>query len=147
MINIIAYRKYIESVRERIPVIKKVLPVTIDEEMGKDIQSLSNEDCPVLLVIVPTATGNSPSVDNIQEDNLCVIFLMDKYDPQRKKSYEVLEETQPIIEQIKCVLIDDKASGCKVVEKLDLNSLSTLPETGFYRNFAGWSLAFSFKTK
>ena len=110
MINIKVYREYWEGVQKRIPEIKKVLPVTIDEEMSKTIQGLSKEECPVLFILIPSGTGASLSADNVRENNLCVIFLMSKYD-------------------------------------LDLTSLSTLPESGFYRTFAGWSLAFSFKTR
>jgi hypothetical protein len=51
------------------------------------------------------------------------------------------------MERIKQMLIEDSATGCPVTKELDLTSLSTLPESGFYRTFAGWSLAFSFKTR
>lgn len=146
MIDIKIYREYWEGVQKRIPGIKKILPVTIDEEMSKTIQGISKDDCPVLFILIPSATGNSTSADNIQENNLCVVFLMDKYDPQRKGAYQTIEEVQPVMEQIKRILINDSATDCPVISKIDLTSLSTLPESGFYRTFAGWSLAFSFKT-
>ena len=95
----------------------------------------------------PSGTGASLSADNVRENNLCVIFLMSKYDPQRKGAYETIEEVQPVMERIKQMLIEDSATGCPVTKELDLTSLSTLPESGFYRTFAGWSLAFSFKTR
>lgn len=146
MIDIKIYREYWEGVQKRIPGIKQILPVTIDEEMSKTIQGISKDDCPVLFILIPSATGNSTSADNIQENNLCVVFLMDKYDPQRKGAYQIIEEIQPVMEQIKRILIEDSATDCPVISKIDLTSLSTLPESGFYRTFAGWSLAFSFKT-
>ena len=146
MIDLKIYREYWEGVQKRIPGIKKILPVTIDEEMSKTIQGISKDDCPVLFILIPSATGNSTSADNIQENNLCVVFLMDKYDPQRKGAYQTIEEVQPVMEQIKRILIEDSATDCPVISKIDLTSLSTLPESGFYRTFAGWSLAFSFKT-
>lgn len=146
MIDIKIYREYWEGVQKRIPGIKQILPVTIDEEMSKTIQGISKDDCPVLFILIPSATGNSTSADNIQENNLCVVFLMDKYDPQRKGAYQIIEEIQPVMEQIKRILIKDSATDCPVISKIDLTSLSTLPESGFYRTFAGWSLAFSFKT-
>lgn len=146
MIDIKIYREYWEGVQKRIPGIKKILPVTIDEEMSKTIQGISKDDCPVLFILIPSATGNSTSADNIQENNLCVVFLMDKYDPQRKGAYQTIEEVQPVMEQIKRILIEDSTTDCPVIGKIDLTSLSTLPESGFYRTFAGWSLAFSFKT-
>lgn len=146
MIDIKIYREYWEGVQKRIPDIKKILPVTIDEEMSKTIQGISKDDCPVLFILIPSATGNSTSADNIQENNLCVVFLMDKYDPQRKGAYQTIEEIQPVMEQIKRILIEDSTTDCPVIGKIDSTSLSTLPESGFYRTFAGWSLAFSFKT-
>ncbi|MCS3233583.1 hypothetical protein NXW89_31565 [Bacteroides thetaiotaomicron] len=113
------------------PEIKKVLPVTIDEEMSKTIQGLSKEECPVLFILIPSGTGASLSADNVRENNLCVIFLMSKYDPQRKGAYETIEEVQPVMERIKQMLIEDSATGCPVTKELDLTSLSTLPESGF----------------
>ena len=101
----------------------------------------------VLFILIPSGTGASLSADNVRENNLCVIFLMSKYDPQRKGAYETIEEVQPVMERIKQMLIEDSATGCPVTKELDLTSLSTLPESGFYRTFAGWSLAFSFKTR
>ena len=147
MIDIKVYREYWEGVQKRIPEIKKVLPVTIDEEMSKTIQGLSKEECPVLFILIPSGTGASLSAYYVRENNLCVIFLMSKYDPQRKGAYETIEEVQPVMERIKQMLIEDSATGCPVTKELDLTSLSTLPESGFYRTFAGWSLAFSFKTR
>ena len=41
MIDLKVYREYWEGVQKRIPEIKKMLPVTIDEEMSKSIQGLS----------------------------------------------------------------------------------------------------------
>lgn len=53
MIDIKVYREYWEGVQKRIPEIKKVLPVTIDEEMSKTIQGLSKGECPVLFILIP----------------------------------------------------------------------------------------------
>lgn len=57
MIDIKVYREYWEGIQKRIPEIKKVLPVTIDEEMSKTIQGLSKEECPVLFILIPSGTG------------------------------------------------------------------------------------------
>ena len=50
------------------------------------------------------------------------------------------------MEKIKTQMIDDKAAGCHLLSRLDLSSLSTIPEAGFYSVFAGWSLGFEFET-
>ena len=97
-VHLVFYRtdiRFKEGVQKRIPEIKKVLPVTIDEEMSKTIQGLSKGECPVLFILIPSGTGASLSADNVRENNLCVIFLMNKYDPQRKGAYETIEEVQP----------------------------------------------------
>ena len=67
MIDIKVYREYWEGVQKRIPEIKKVLPVTIDEEMSKTIQGLSKGECPVLFILIPSGTGASLSADNVRE--------------------------------------------------------------------------------
>lgn len=67
MIDIKVYREYWEGVQKRVPEIKKVLPVTIDEEMSKTIQGLSKEECPVLFILIPSGTGASLSADNVRE--------------------------------------------------------------------------------
>ena len=66
MIDIKVYREYWEGVQKRIPEIKKVLPVTIDEEMSKTIQGLSKEECPVLFILIPSGAGASLSADNVR---------------------------------------------------------------------------------
>lgn len=85
MIDLQLYEDYLNDLIERVPGINGILPLTIDEDMGKQIQSLDSKHLPILFVIIPSSTGNSPDVDNIHENNLCVVFLMAKYDNQRIK--------------------------------------------------------------
>ncbi len=59
-IDIKVYREYWEGVQKRIPEMKKVLPVTIDEEMSKTIQGLSKEECPGALYSDPVGNGCQP---------------------------------------------------------------------------------------
>lgn len=136
MIDIKVYREYWEGVQKRIPEIKKVLPVTIDEEMSKTIQGLSKEECPVLFILIPSGTGASLSADNVRENNLCVIFLMSKYDPQRKGAYETIEEVQPVMERIKQMLIEDSATIIRKTKCFDFwerNVLFPKTKRSFFR--------------
>lgn len=71
---------------------------------------------------------------------------MDKVDPQRKKSYQVQKETQPVIEAIKTLIREDAMNFHPLMRDLDAASLSTIPESGFYTDFAGWSIGFQFRT-
>lgn len=147
MVNLQQYEAYWAGIQQRMPAIASVQMVTLDAEMGKQIQGLAKDQLPALFVIIPNSQGKSRDVDNIREQNLCVVFVMDKSDPQRRKAYQVQKELQPVIEELKTLMIDDKATGCLMLQDLDLTSLSTIPESGLYSVFAGWSLGFNFDTE
>lgn len=147
MVNLQEYENYWNGIINRIPEIKKVIPATFEPDMGNLVQGLKPEELPALFFIIPNAQGKSKDVDNVSESNLCVILLMDKTDPQRKKTYQVQKEIQPIAENIKKQIREDKAAGCHLFRDLDLSSLSTIPEAGFYSVFAGWSIGFQFETE
>ena len=141
MINLVQYREYWEGVVRRLDSINGVLPVTIDDQMGKKIQSLP-ADSITLFVFPPLAEYNAKSVDNFKEVNKCVVFVMAKYDPQRRSSFDLLEQTQPIIDEVKSLLLGDQRAGCPVM-RVEVDSIDTAPETELYGRFAGWSIAFN----
>lgn len=141
MVNLRDYKAYWERVVARVPEITGLLPVTIDDRMGKKIQSLPSASV-TLFMFPPLAEADGRTVDSYREKNHCVIFLMAKYDPQRRSSYDLLEQTQPIAESIKMMLLDDYAAGCPIL-KLDPHSIETAPETELYGCFAGWSMTFN----
>ena len=141
MINLVQYREYWEGVVRRLDSINGVLPVTIDDQMGKKIQSLP-ADSITLFVFPPLAESNAKSVDNFKEVNKCAVFVMAKYDPQRRSSFDLLEQTQPIIDEVKSLLLGDQRAGCPVM-RVEVDSIDTAPETELYGRFAGWSIAFN----
>lgn len=141
MINLQDYREYWERMVPRIPEITGVLPVTIDDQMGKKIQGLLSESV-TIFVFPPIVQSAGKNVDDYREKNHCVIFLMAKYDPQRQSSFDVLIKTQPIIEKIKEVMLCDLSAGCPIL-RLDSASMEIAPETELYGRFAGWSIAFN----
>lgn len=146
MIALSNYRSYWKGVAQRIEAITATMGVTVDEDMGPRLQNIPAGTA-TLFWIVPSAQPHKGSdVDNYSEDNICVIFVMVKYDRQRQRATDVLEQVQPIIEQLKQIIIDDTAEGCQVLAGLDVTTLSTIPETGFYGDFAGWSLGFTLKS-
>lgn len=146
MIALSLYREYWEGMAARIEAITDTMGVTVDEDMGPRLQDIAT-GAATLFWIVPSAQPHKGSdVDNYSEDNICVIFVMVKYDRQRQRATDVLEQVQPIIEQLKQTIIDDKAEGCQLLAGLDVTTLSTIPETGFYGDFAGWSLGFTLNT-
>lgn len=142
MIALSNYRSYWEGVAQRIEAITATMGVTVDEDMGPRLQNIPAGTA-TLFWIVPSAQPHKGSdVDNYSEDNICVVFVMVKYDRQRVRAVEALEAVQPVIERVKQMIIDDMAAGCPALAGLDIASLSTIPETGFYGDFAGWSLGF-----
>lgn len=147
MIDLKDYREYWEGVADRIPVITACMGVTVDEDMGHRLQDIPM-DTATLFWIVPNAQARKGAgVDDYQEDNTCVIFVMTKYDRQRCRAVQALESVQPVIECIKRLLMEDMGSGCPTLAGLDVGTLSTIPETGFYNDFAGWSLGFTLKSE
>ncbi len=143
MISLTLYREYWQGVARRIEGITDVLPVTVDKSMGEKIKGLPKGS--TSLFILPPGAEGAGGVDSFNEKNMCVVFLMAKYDPQRKTAFELLEETQPLIEKVKAVMLADQAAGCPVMH-VDTSSIDTMPETELYGNFAGWSIGFNVKS-
>ncbi len=140
MINLTEYRQYWERAVERIDSITGLLPVAVDKEMGKKIQSLPVGSV-TLFVIPPGGESDSRNADAFREGNQCVVFIMEKYDPQRKTAFSALESSQKAIEDLKGMMLEDLAAGCPVM-RFDVRTLNTLPETEFFAGFAGWSIGF-----
>lgn len=147
MIDLKDYREYWEGVAGRIPVITACMGVTVDEEMGGTLQGLLTGSVTLFWIVPNAQTRKGAGVDDYQEDNTCVIFVMTKYDRQRRRAVEALECVQPVIESIKGLMMEDMAGGCPTLAGLDVGTLSTIPETGFYNDFAGWSLGFTLKSE
>lgn len=143
MISLTQYREYWQGVAERIEGITDVLPVTVDKSMGEKIKGLPKGS--TSLFILPPGAEGAGGVDSFNEKNMCVVFLMAKYDPQRKTAFAILEETQPLIEKVKAVMLEDQAAGCPVM-RIEVSSIDTMPETELYGNFAGWSIGYNVKS-
>ncbi len=143
MIDLKEYREFWEEIAGRLDGVKSVVPVVIDEEMGKKIQSLKDADLPALFWVPPMAEStNDSNPDALAEQNTCVVYIMKRYDPLKSSSLAALEETQPAIEELKRLLMEEHSGRCGMIN-LDPSTFSTMPETRFYRNFAGWSVVFS----
>lgn len=144
MINLTQFREYWQSVADRLDSITGVLPVTIDNEMGKKIQRLPTDSL-TLFVFPPLADSNARNLDAFRESNRCVVFVMKKFNPARESAFDLLEETQPIVETIKSYLLDDQRTPCRAFN-VDVATIETAPETELYGTFAGWSIAFNANT-
>lgn len=144
MINLLQYREYWERIADRLDSITGVLPVAVDKDMGKKIQALPTGSV-TLFILPPGGESESKNPDAFREANQCVVFVMEKYDPQRKTSFAALESSQKAIEEVKNLMLDDLAAGCPVM-RFDVSTLNTLPETEFFAGFAGWSIGFKIIT-
>lgn len=144
MINLLQYREYWERVAARLESVTGVLPVAVDKDMGKKIQALPTGSV-TLFILPPGGESDSKNPDAFREANQCVVFVMEKYDPQRKTSFAALESSQKAIEEVKALMLDDLAAGCPVM-RFDVSTLNTLPETEFFAGFAGWSIGFKIMT-
>lgn len=144
MINLLQYREYWERIAARLESVTGVLPVAVDKDMGKKIQALPTGSV-TLFILPPGGESDSKNPDAFREANQCVVFVMEKYDPQRKTSFAALESSQKAIEEIKALMLDDLAAGCPVM-RFDVSTLNTLPETEFFAGFAGWSIGFKIIT-
>lgn len=144
MIGLKEYREYWERLADRVDSITGTLPVAVDKDMGKRIQALSTGSV-TLFVLPPAGQSDSRNSDTFREQNTCVVFVMEKYDPQRRTAFDVLETSQRAIEDIKGQMLDDMAMGCQVM-RFDVSTLNTMPETEFFAGFAGWSIGFKILT-
>ena len=141
MIILEDYRQYWEEVKKRVPELTEVLGVTVDENMARTIQKLPSGSI-TLFWLPPNANGKGKHVDDFRDRNQCIVFVMEKYDPSRRETMDVLSSTQKTMERVKYLLLDSQRSGCTPVRLADMD-LSTMPETKFFAGFAGWSLAFN----
>ena len=130
----------------RVDGIRKVECVAADEDMSLHLNGLANQECPVLFVVVPEATGAGMDADSYSEHCDAVVLLGDKYDPQRSPgAVGALERLQPIVEDVKATLLGDTGMGCQVIRGINLNSMKTTPVTSLYADFAGWMVSFEFE--
>lgn len=141
MIPLKSLREYWESMIGRVDGLKSVVPLTIEANMADKVGKVPESSSPTLFYLPPTAEGKGNS-DAFGEENMCVIFIMQKYNPRTATSAEVLEAVQPIVEALKAKLIEDGRRPCHFL-KADVTTLSTLPETEFFGNWAGWSVGFT----
>lgn len=141
MIRLEDYREYWEEVRKRVPDLTDVMAVTVDDNMARKIQKLPLGSV-ILFWLPPNSTGKGNHVDDFRDRDQCIVFVMEKYDPSRRDTMEVLASTQKAIERVKYLILDSQRCSCTPVRLADMN-LSTMAETKFFAGFAGWSLAFN----
>lgn len=141
MISLKKYRRYWTGMVERVPKLYTAQPLTIEKNMADTVAAIPMEKTPALFYLAPTAEGDG-GPDSFLEQNMCVIFIMAKYDPRKLTSAAVLEEVQPVAEAVKARIVEDAGVACLFMH-VDVSSISTVPETEFFGNWAGWSIGFT----
>lgn len=144
MIALKSLREYWESMIGRVDGLKSVVPLTIEANMADKVGKTPENSTPTLFYLPPTAEGKG-NADAYGEENMCVIFVMQKYNPRATTSADVLEDVQPVVEALKAKMIEDSRRPCHFL-KVDNSTISTLPETEFFGNWAGWSIGFTTKS-
>lgn len=140
MINLTDYRQYWEQMVERVKELKSCEMISTETNMADKVQRIREEATPTLFFLPPSASSRG-GLDNYRDENACVIFVMARYNPQRATSAATLEATQPILEEVKRMIIDDAAAPCSLLD-LGEGGIEILPETDFFGNWAGWSMLF-----
>lgn len=140
MINLKDFRNYWEQMLTRVPELRSVEMISVEANMANKVSKIDADRTPTLFYMPPTASAMGDA-DAWREENKCVIFIMQKYNPNRQTSAEVLEQVQPVVEAVKRLLVQDAGVPC-LLPRINAASIDTLPETEFFANWAGWSVAF-----
>lgn len=135
------YRDYFEQIVMESDGISTATMVNTDKEMSNAIRRMKADEFPALFVVVPAAEDSTKSPDDIAEKMLCIVFLLDRSDAQRRRPFTVLTETQRLIEQVKTAMRRDASRPCHFMS--GLSQLNTNPETGLYDDYSGWSITFN----
>lgn len=145
MVNISDYRAYWEQYKTRIPAIREVIPLTVEQDISKKVQTIGSGEL-VLFMVVPEVKTDGENIDNFADKNEGVIFVGKKHDPQRGGSYSCIEELQPVIKDVRDYMLEDMGLGCPVLGKIDINSIRMVPVSTWYNVLAGWMIDFTFES-
>lgn len=146
MVDLQEYEDYFVDVSETIGGIGKMIPITYDMDINEHIQCLKKEDLPVLFVVLPTAETESANPDAVIEINFGMCLLLDKLDKQRERTLDVQKRLQPAFEKLKNAMREEYGR-CGIFGRIDLSSMTSVPESGLFSVMSGWSLGFKFSSE
>jgi len=127
--------------------------VSEESEMSSYIKEVE-DDCMILVAVIPSSDTDAPDIDNIEEADSCVIFVMKKITPSNLTAAEILQvrqDTQAAITSVKNEMIKHAAdvnnddAGTKLMRRLVIDKMHTDPEYN-YLGCTGWSLSFLIKS-
>lgn len=146
MIQLAQYLQFWQQLAESTN-INFVHSVTSPEDIARKIAAIKKDQWPALFVAVPAAVMTGTSVDDVDCINECIVFIFDRYDPQRMEhaAFAKLNTLQFPLHAIIRKLLDEAAVPCSPMHTLDFDSISIMAVTDQYANTAGWSIAFNFR--
>lgn len=144
MISLAAFKGFFNNVPTLIPGIKRVELITDESEMNQILPTISPDEDPFLIVLVPSATSQGSEQNIFVENNLGLLYVLSKEDNTSKHSIEIQTDTQPLVEVLKLKMQEDK-ENCGIFSNLDEASFHTDPENKkFSGKCTGWSVSFRF---
>ena len=143
MVDLQQYEEYFRELSQALPGIGSMLPVTYDIDIYEYVQSLRAEDLPVLFVVLPTCESLSRDPDCVVERNFGMCLLLDKTDWQRERGLDAQKRLQPTFEEIKSMMRQEYGR-CGIFSWLNLEEMTSSPESGLFKELSGWSLGFTF---
>lgn len=141
MVRLSDWKEYWNSIVTRIPSLKGVHFVTEEADIKDKVLDIGKKEMPFLLVVTPSAKSSGEQ-DSFRENNLCLTYILSKEDAYSYTTFEMQEILQPIMEDVKEMMINDK-EGCGIMRDLDLSTLHTDPEKKLFTKLTGWSLSFT----
>ena len=150
MINIKYYFQFWERLAKSVtstPRIGSVSLVGSPQDVARQLSALKTTDYPALFVAIPEITAVGLSIDDTVDVNQCLLFLLDRYDPQRKDKNlaALMQQLQLPLEGLRNKLFNEASVPCSPMHTLDVSSISIMAVTDQYANTAGWSMAFNFE--
>lgn len=138
MISLRKLREYWQSLPARVNGLKSAEPLSVESNMADKVGKVSEEATPVLFHLAPSIEITD-HCDARTEQQAVVLFVMQKYNPRTTTSEDVLAEVQPVAAAIVDTILDDARQPCFPL-RFD-RKISIMPETEFFGNWAGWSIA------
>lgn len=151
MIPIKQYKTYFGTILSRIETVKHLILVSTEADLGVKIRDLTEDQFPLLVIVVPSADSVSTDPDNTYEVSICLIYLLQYVDVTMMEDtsfIETMDTIQQGISSIKQLMADDKGdhhTSPHFLHGLDLNQMHTDPEYNFF-SCIGWSLTFNILT-
>lgn len=124
--------------------------IVSESHLRKRLSGLKPEESPILVILMPSATGQSPNADGLSWQNqLMFIVLKGPINYTSRKLQQELDDynyTQTLVLDLISFLQQKQAlESCTWLKHLDLNSLQVDPEYNLH-SCDGWSLTLNVKT-